>query len=202
MSHSESRVNEVTEMPVTEFETHWRKHYSAVFSGRDIDKGPFCDATWRVFSIGAPLYFHDTYSKPLSAAQRKHIQIYNAIGQSARQLGDQHAVGFLRGGPHLNPSIFYTPNLTARSIHGIRRAALDGFDMHIFSASESWGLAVLWDEEVAVIGGSSKFERILLQAVGGESELRKDFDVFSEYLLTLSAEANEMVSRLRHQAGW
>ena len=76
------------------------------------------------------------------------------------------------------------------------------FDLNIFSTSESWGLAVLWGEEVAVIGCSPAFERIFLQSVGGEDELRKDFDVFSEYLLTLSAEANAMVSRLRRQAGW
>jgi hypothetical protein len=192
----------IVELAVSEFDSKWRKHYGAVFSGRDIDKGPFRDPTWRVLPIGAPAYYFDSYAQPLTAEQQQHIAIYDAIGRCAGQLGDVAAAGFLRGGPHLNPSIFCSQSITAASIYALRQSAQDGFDMHVFSVSEGWGLAMLWDEEMAVIGGNLAFESAFIRAVGGQASLKKDFELFSEYLLTLSNAAAEMVRRLAMQAGW
>jgi len=192
----------VVELAVDEFDSKWRKHYDAVFSGRDIDEAPFRDPAWRVFPIGAPAYYFESYMQPLAAEQQQHIAIYDAIGRCARQLGDVAAVSFLRDGPHLNPSIFCSQSITAASIYSLKQSALDGFDRHVFSVSEGWGLAMLWDEEIAVIGGNSAFESTFMKSVGGESTLKKDFGLSSAYLLTLSNATAETVRRLATQAGW
>ena len=192
----------VVELAASEFDRKWRGHYDAVFSGRDIDKSPFREPAWRAFPIGAPAYYFESYAKSLTVEQQQHIAVYDAIGRCARQLGDVGAVSFLRDGPHLNPSIFHSPSITAASIYALRQSALDGFDRHVFSVSEGWGLAMLWDEEIAVIGGNSAFQRAFISSVGGEATLKKDFELFSAYLLTLSKAAAEMVRRLATQAGW
>lgn len=192
----------VVELAVSEFDSKWRKHYEAIFSGRDIDKVPFRDPTWRVFPIGAPAYYFESYTGHLTTEQQQHIAIYDAIGHCAGQLGDSAAVSFLRDGPHLNPSIFCAQSITAASIYTLRQSALDGFDRHVFAISEGWGLAMLSEEEIAVIGGNAAFESELIRSVGGEVTLKTDFELFSSYLLTLSNAAAEMVRRLAAQAGW
>lgn len=202
MNNTQGTGGAVVELAVGEFDSKWRKHYETVFSGRDIDEAPFRDPTWRVFPIGAPAYYFESYKQPLTTEQQQHIAIYDAIARCARQLGDVAAVSFLRDGPHLNPSIFCSRSITAASMYALRQAALDGFDRHVFSVSEGWGLAVLWDEEIAVIGGNSAFESAFMKSVGGESTLKKDFELSSAYLLRLSSAAAERVRRLATQAGW
>jgi hypothetical protein len=202
MNNTQGTGGTVVELAVSEFDSKWRQHYDAVFSGRDIDKAPFRDPGWRVFPIGAPAYYFESYTQPLTTEQQQHIAIYDAIGRCARQLGDSAAVSFLRDGPHLNPSIFCSQSITAASIYALRQSALDGFDRHVFSASEGWALAMLWDEEIAVIGGNSAFESAFIRSVGGEATLKKDFELFSAYLLTLSSASAEIVRLLAAQAGW
>ncbi len=196
-----SATDVVVELTVSDFDVEWRKHHDAVFSDRDIDAGPFRESGWRVLSIGAPACYFDSYAQPLTVEQQQHLAIYESIGSCARQSGAFSAVGFVRNGPHLNPSIFRSATIDAASIYVLRRAALDGFDMHVFSGSESWGLAMLWDEEIAVIGGNPAFESAFVKAAGGEDVLKRNFERFSAYLLTLSEPAAEMVRRLRIQAG-
>ncbi len=202
MTNPQGNADTVVELAVDEFEGKWRKHYDSVFSGHDMDKGPFRDPAWRILPIGGPAYYFGSYSKPLTPDQQQHLGIYDAIGRSASRSGDMGAVGFLRGGPHRNPSIFLIQSLTAASIYALKQAALDGFDMHVFSVSESWGLAMSWEEEVAVIGGGSAFQSTLFNAVGGEGVLKKDFEQNTAYLLNLGDAAAHMVGRLRSQAGW
>lgn len=196
-------TNDIRELSLDEFRTNWADVYAKVFSGRALDDHPFVDRKWQHFPIGAPaFYFSEQQIDRLSASERHHCQVYDALLTTASDLGDDELVLFLRDGPHRNPSIFSLRGPTLSGLQELRTRPDDGFDRHIFGRSAAWGLAISWDEEIAVAGGNTSFVDAFLKLAGGQDALRDDFHEFSGYLENLSEEWRSAVSRLKSQVGW
>lgn len=185
------------ELPKAEFDANWRRHYEAIFVDRDIDKAPFRPSDWRQLCIGAPAYYFDDRQRALAAQQIEHRKLYSAIEQAITAVGDKEIIGFLRNGPHSNPSIFRGLAPFARAMYQMRSKAVDGFDLNIFGASESWGMVVSWEEEVALIGGNSQFIDVVERVAGGRSAVLRNFEWATAYLQEIGDEQRELVSRLR-----
>jgi hypothetical protein len=134
--------------------------------------------------------------------ERNHCKVYDALLTSVSKVGDDEIVLFLRGGPHRNPSIFSLRGPTLSGLQELRTRPDDGFDRHVFGRSAAWRLAISWDEEVAVVGGTTLFIDAFLKRAGGQDALRDDFLEFSRYLETLSDEWRNAVSRLKSEVGW
>jgi hypothetical protein len=185
------------ELPKVEFEANWRRHYDAVFVDRDIDKQPFRQVDWRQICLGAPAYYFDDQPRPLAAQQVEHRSLYSAVERAISAVGDDQIIGFLRNGPYSNPSIFRGLVPFARAMYQMRSKAVDGFDLNVFGASESWGIVISWEEEIALVGGSSQFIDVVEQVAGGRSAVRRNFEWATAYLQEIGDEQRELVSRLR-----
>lgn len=195
--------NDIRELSLEDFRRAWADVYAKVFSGRDLDDHPFVDKKWRQFPIGAPaFYFSEQQTDRLSPSEKNHCKVYDALLTAVSKVGDDELVLFLRGGPHRNPSIFSLRGPTLSGLQELRTRPDDGFDRHIFGRSGAWGLAISWDEEVAVVGGTTPFIDQLVRRAGGEDALRDDFLECSRYLENLSEEWRSAVARLKSQIGW
>jgi hypothetical protein len=51
MNNMQGTGGTAVELAVSEFDSKWRKHCDDVFSGYDIDKASFRDASWRAFPL-------------------------------------------------------------------------------------------------------------------------------------------------------
>jgi hypothetical protein len=195
-------TNDLREVSSEDFRKTWADAYAKVFSGRDLDDHPFVDKKWHQFPVGAPAFYFSEPIDRLSPSEKNHCKVYDALLTAAAKVGDDEVVLFLRGGPHRNPSIFSLRGPTLSGLQELRTRPDDGFDRHIFGRSAAWGLAISWDEEVAVVGGTSVFIDAFLKRAGGPDALRDDFLEFSRYLADLSEEWRNAVSRLKSQVGW
>jgi len=176
--------------------SQWKRHHDAVFVDRDFDQRPFLHGEWSVLCMAAPAYFLETPPILATDKQKAHLKLYGGLEQAIASMGDTELVGALQGGPHLNPSMFHSDQVTGASVFQMRQQAVDGFDLNVFSRSESWGLVVSWEEELALIGGSQAFMASLDRAVGGREAIRANFKDASAYLLELGNSQRALVARL------
>jgi hypothetical protein len=185
-----------------DFERMWRGAYSLVFSGRELAEGAFQPTRWRQFAMGAPAYYFSKDPSAVPVGDHELSAIYLSILQVARQRGDRELVGFLLGGPHLNPSVFHSADPTLSTFLEMRTTAVDGFDLHIFGPSATWGLSVSWEEEVAALAGDDDFVDAFVTACGGEALIRDSFEKCSAYLDGVSNRTRHLKTRLLSFSGW
>lgn len=155
-----------------DFLHEWRSTYDSLFTDRPIESDPFADPAWRKVVLGSPAYFIGKEIFELhEESDLRHLRIYHGLEKAIHWCGDKDMVGFLQGGPYENPSIFYTEPASAHGMRKFREAALDGFDLHIFSRSRKWGVAISWEEEVALVGGEAEFMDYFLALAGNDDVL-------------------------------
>src|SRR5689334_6207041 len=133
-----------------QFDRQWRQSRDSVFSGRMLDEELFAHADWRRLAIGAPAHYFSMDPPAAGSADYRHWAIYLSLSRAIEQRGDRELVGALVGGPHLNAWAFHARTVEVSVFLEMRTLAVDGFDLQVFGPSARWGLAVSWEEEVAL----------------------------------------------------
>jgi hypothetical protein len=189
-------------LPPAQYEARWKTVHRTVFSGRVLDNRPFAPAGWRQMAIGAPSHDFAQDQAQMAPDRHRHALVYQSLLNAVRHRGDQEFVGCLQGGAHLHPAMFHCHSIVLASLYEMRTAPADEFDRQIFGPSAAWGLAVSWEEEVAVVAGTSAFLDLFTAACGGEDVVREDFLTSSAYLESVSDQTRTLRRNLLTQSGW
>ena len=159
--------------------------HAAVFSGRHADEGPFATSTWPMCLLGGGL----------SLEQRD----FQALSGVALRLGDAEAT-------LVDPKWSF-PDSSATTLlwelayfEDARLTSLGHLEVHVFGASQQWGLTAHW-EGFSVFGAEPKVFAEFLNLAGGLSAVGERYSAW-ESGVGFGEQGQRYRSKLRGMVAW
>ena len=164
------------------FGQKWRAIHDSVFSGCPADEQPFRNPAW------------DTFLFPYRLEMEEDV--FNAIAQAARQLGDHELI--IMNAEVLVPEPAAAISWSYSELDEVRCTTLGHFESHLYGHSASWGMVCAVDD-FSRLGGRAPFMNVVAKALGGRVAIRERFLRFAAQEWQVTQEFRRKVLR---SAGW